>query len=124
VKKILIVEDSKEMQEIYKDMFSDEGGRYKIEMASDGVAALRRVREEKFDLIILDIIMEPITGDAFFVYVRNDVKTMDLPIVIVSVLNPLTLEHLKKINHVEFLQKPIRKEELIKVIEDAFVGKI
>ncbi|UCD14888.1 MAG: response regulator [Candidatus Omnitrophota bacterium] len=118
MREVLIVEDDKEMQEIYKDMFSAEKKGYEIVMANDGVVALRKLKEKKFDLIILDIIMEPIAGDSFFAYVRNDIKVMNIPIIVVSVLSPATLDHLKKINHVHFLQKPISKEGLFKKINE------
>ena len=118
MKRLLIVEDEKDMQEIYRDMFSDKSEKYEIDIVSDAAVGLRKIKEKAFDLIILDIIMEPMTGDSFFVYVRDDVKTMNLPVIVVSVLNPDTLENLKKINHVHFFQKPLKKEQLMKKIEE------
>jgi CheY-like chemotaxis protein len=115
---ILIVDDDVEMQDIYKDLFKEEVNEYAIDIVGDGVTALKMMKERSFDLIILDIIMEPIAGDSFFAYVRNDVRTTHLPIIIVSVLSPVTLEHLRKINHVHFLQKPITKLSLFSKINE------
>lgn len=118
MRQILIVEDEKDMQEIYRDMFSDQAEEYEIDIESNAAAALRRLKERTFDLIILDIIMEPMSGDSFFVHVRDDIKTMNLPILVASVLKPDLLEQLKKMDHVYFLQKPITKEQLLEKIND------
>lgn len=114
--KILIVEDNPDMLDLYAGMFKHEQ-RFEVEMQSDAMTALRRVEETKFDLIILDIIMEPLTGESFFVYLRGNVKTMHLPVIVVSVLEPHTLDALKKLNHSMMLQKPVRKEDLFGAID-------
>lgn len=115
--RILIVEDEKDMREIYKDMFSDEKERYEIGIESDAAVALKKLKERTFDLIILDIIMEPMTGDSFFIYVRSDERTKNLPVLVVSVLVPEMSDSLKKVDHVHFLQKPITKEKLLEEID-------
>ena len=57
---ILIVEDEEALQTTLRLSLSLEG--YDVSVASDGVSALRRVREEYFDLIILDIMMPKKNG--------------------------------------------------------------
>jgi len=117
LKHILIVEDDNEMQEMYKMIFSEYKNKYKVEFETKANAALERIKKKDYDLIILDIIMEPMPGDSFFVYARGMAKTAEVPILIVSVLNPHTLRTLKEINHVEFLQKPITPTGLIEKIK-------
>ena len=116
VKQILIVEDDKDMQEIYEDMFGDARG-YNVDMVNKASEALRKLQEKKYNLIILDIIMEPVTGDSLFLYIRADKKTKEIPVLVVSVLSPVTMEKLKKINHIDFLQKPITRGQVIEKIE-------
>ncbi len=120
-RRILIVEDNPDMLSIYQAMFKDEPG-YDVEMMSDAMNALRRLEEKSYDLIILDVIMEPLTGESFFVYLRGNVKTMNLPVIIVSVLEPHTLEAIRRLNHSVILQKPIRKADLFRAIDD-FLAK-
>jgi CheY-like chemotaxis protein len=112
MKKILIIEDEKGMQEIYRDIFNDEKDKFTFEIVSSGEKGLDRVREKGYDLIILDIIMEPMTGDSFFVHMRSDFEMADLPVLVVSVISPELLERMKRIDHISFLQKPITKEQL------------
>lgn len=119
MKSILIVEDEKDMQEIYKDMFAGQT-KYEIDIEGGTMPALRRLAQKRYDMIILDIIMDPIPGDSFFVYLKSDIRTESIPVIIVSVLKEDTLENLKKIgNKVRFLQKPISKEKLFSTIEAA-----
>lgn len=122
MKRILIVEDNPDMLTIYKAMFEDEPN-YEVDMMSDAMNALRRLEEKNYDLIILDIIMEPLTGESFFVYLRGNVKTMNIPVIIVSVLEPHTLEAIRRLNHSIILQKPIRKGDLFKAIDEFSMGK-
>jgi len=116
-KQILIVEDEKDMQEIYRDMFHDENG-YEIDIAAGVEEAIKRIQEKAFDLVILDIIMEPMTGDSFCIYLRENLNRKDIPVIVVSVLEPSLLGRLKKISSFEFLQKPIKKGQLFQKIEE------
>jgi len=114
-KRILIVEDDQEMQQIYRDMFKGKE-EYAIEFGNNAAVASRKLEEKTFDLIILDIIMEPVPGDSLFVYIRKT-KMISTPILVVSVLSAELLRNLKEINHVDFLKKPIKEKELFQRIE-------
>ncbi len=113
--RVMIVEDNQDMLDIYKGMFADEPG-FEIELMSDAMQGLRRVEGGRFDVIVLDIIMEPLSGESFFVYLRGNEKTMKLPVVVVSCLDPESLSTIEKLNHAIILQKPIRKEDLFGAI--------
>jgi CheY-like chemotaxis protein len=123
VKNILIVEDDKDMREIYEIFFSDQKDKYLFDFESSAEQALKKLKVKKYDLILLDIIMEPMSGDAFFMYVRKEMgeDLKNIPILVVSVLSPSILRQLKKINHVDFAQKPVTKEQLLEKIK-AIIG--
>jgi len=112
-KKILIVEDNKDMQEVYRNYFKGKGQDYEVEMEGDAQAALEKARKERYDLIITDIIMEPMNGESFLDYVKGDSKTKDVPVLVVSVLSPEMLIQLKKYERVGFMQKPVPKERFM-----------
>ncbi len=116
-KNILILEDDRDMRDMYKIFFKDQEPKYSIDIEDKAKEALKRLKQKEYDLIILDIIMEPLPGDSFFVYVRDNKKTVNIPILVVSVLSHDALELLKRINHVRFLQKPITKEQLFEEID-------
>jgi DNA-binding response OmpR family regulator len=113
--KILVIDDNPDMLEIYRAMFEGEAN-YEIDLLSDAMKGLRQLDAKPYDLVILDIVMEPLTGESFFVYLRGNLKTMRLPVIVVSVLEPHTLEMITKLNHSIILQKPIRKEDLFRAI--------
>jgi len=58
--KILLVEDEKNQRELYTAELVDEG--YEVIEAVDGRDAVDKVKEEKFDLVILDIRMPEMDG--------------------------------------------------------------
>ncbi len=122
MKRILIVEDDKEMQEIYDDMFRDHKSKYAAEITDNSVTAFGKLSEEKYDMVILDIIMEPVAGDILYSLIRDDAKLAEIPVLVISVLNPNSLDYIRQINNVSFLQKPITEEQLFSAIKIA-LGK-
>jgi len=117
MKRILIVEDEKDMQDVYKELFQDQD-KYEIDVEGGTMPALRKVSSKNYDLIILDIIMEPIAGDSFFVYLRSDERTAKIPVLVVSVLGSDIMEKLRRVDHAHYLQKPINKKRLFDKLED------
>lgn len=115
MRKIMIVEDDKDMQAMYKVMF-DREPQYSVEIFGNAEEALEKLKKHKFDLVILDIIMEPMTGDSFFVHARNDVKIRRIPILVVSVLKKDTLDFLETLGNFFYLQKPITKTDMLEKI--------
>ena len=117
-KEILIVEDDPQMHEIYKDMLDK--GKFNITSVYKPLKALTLIQEEKrkFDLILLDILMEDylFDGRTFFVQLRDVLKDKT-PVVVVSVLNEDQVDDLKIINNISYLHKPIGQEELLATID-------
>ena len=60
MKKILVVEDEPDIRELLASYLRNEG--YDVAAAEDGVAALSCFSEDKFDLVILDIMIQKIDG--------------------------------------------------------------
>lgn len=116
MRKILVVEDDLDMQEIYRSMFEGEKD-YQVEIEGDAEKALEKVKKNGYKAVVLDIIMEPMSGDSFYVHIRNNSKTRNLPIIVVSILKQDTLEFLEKLGGFSYLQKPITKEKLLKKLD-------
>ena len=60
MKKILVVEDEPDIQELLGAYLRDTG--YDVEIVGDGVAALDRFQKGTFDLILLDLMLPKIDG--------------------------------------------------------------
>lgn len=59
-KKILIVEDEKELLDLYVQLLEQEG--YDVDKAADGEMALKKITDNTYDLILLDIILPKMDG--------------------------------------------------------------
>ena len=117
-KEILIVEDDPQMHEIYRDILDKE--KFNLTSVYNPLKALRMIQEEKrkFDLILLDILMEDvlIDGRVFFIQLREALKDKT-PVIVVSVLNEDQLDDLRLINNLSFLHKPVQQEILLSEID-------
>ncbi len=82
MKKVLVVEDELEIQEIVKEFLTEYG--YLVVTANDGVDGLTKFRNDSFDLIILDILMPKIDGYAVCEMIRSESK---VPIIMLTALD-------------------------------------
>lgn len=81
--KILIVDDYKTMLRIIRNLLAELGFK-NVDEASDGSEALEALRAKKFDLIISDWNMEPMTGFDLLKEVRADEYLKPLPFIMVT----------------------------------------
>lgn len=114
-KNIMIVEDEQRYHDLYSLMLEDTD--YKIIHAYDGDDAFQRLDERLPDLIILDIMLDMVTGDTFFLYVKGIPEFADIPIIILSNSSRRNYKNMNKLDpDLVFLNKNITKEKLIKEI--------
>ena len=114
-KNILVIDDDSNMISIYKEMFKN--SKYDVTYETDTNHALKVVSENTPALIVLDIIMDPMPGDSFFMWLRNNEKTAKIPVIAVTVLEPEVLRNLTRFDYLQVLQKPIKEVTLLKQIE-------
>lgn len=80
-KKILIVEDDEFILYVYEEKFSQY--TYDVLFAHDGEEAIAKLNQEKFDLVLLDIMMPKINGWEVLTYIRQT-KKLKMPVIILS----------------------------------------
>ncbi len=108
----MIVEDDHIFHDLYTEMLEDTD--YRLIHVYDGDDALLELEKEKPDLIILDIIMDMVTGDTFFLYLKSMPECEDIPVIIISSQPKRDYESLKDVEpNLTFLNKAITKEELL-----------
>ncbi|MBV6519812.1 MAG: hypothetical protein DCC43_13160 [Candidatus Brocadia sp.] len=110
MKTILIIEDDQEMQEFYKDML--QGEQFTVTLASNADEGLKKAKEKNYDLVILDILMEGVTGDRIFALLRKDSRYRNVPVIMASALDEKTYRCFQALGNVSFLEKPFNKEKL------------
>jgi DNA-binding response OmpR family regulator len=81
-KKILIIEDDRSLQRIYKTKLQQEG--YEVIRALDGPEGIEKLRSEKPDLILLDLVLPKIDGFEVLKNIRKNKETSGLPVIILS----------------------------------------
>lgn len=95
-KRILIIEDEEPFHVLYKAMLEDKG--YDIVSAYDGDDAMEKVKQEKPDLIITDILLDMVTGDTFFLYLKGMPEYADVPVIMISAFSQREYKGLKDID--------------------------
>lgn len=58
--KILIVEDEKDLRDLYSDVLKEAG--YEVETTDDGQEAYSRMKQGGYDLVLLDVILPKLNG--------------------------------------------------------------
>lgn len=83
-KKILIVDDEQDIREVLELRLEIAG--YNVITATDGKSCLRKAKEEKPDLILLDVMMPGINGFEVCKLLKENDKTKHIPVVMLTVL--------------------------------------
>jgi two-component system alkaline phosphatase synthesis response regulator PhoP len=80
--KILVVDDEEDILELVRYNLSREG--YRITGTLTGEDALRKVRSDAFDLIVLDLMLPGMDGLAFTKTLKNDPRLRNIPIIMLT----------------------------------------
>lgn len=121
--KILIVDDDADITEAMRIVLENKG--FKVDNAIDSKDAANRIRSQKPDLIILDVMMD--TKSEGFDFARDLKKNPDykeIPIMMLTAVKEKTGIDFKPeagdeswLPVEEFLDKPVRPEQLIEKVE-------
>jgi K+-sensing histidine kinase KdpD/CheY-like chemotaxis protein len=100
---ILVVDDDDSIRSLLQQEFTEAG--YNVEEANNGKQALERIRDNRPDLIILDIMMPEMNGFDVAAILKNDPQTMDIPIIVLSIVQDKARGY--RIGVDRYLTKPI-----------------
>ncbi|MHC4842303.1 MAG: response regulator [Planctomycetota bacterium] len=122
--KILIVDDDPDITEVMKLVLENEG--YSVESAVDSATALESVKNNKPDLIILDVMMNTTReGFIFSRELRNNDECKNIPILMVTAVKEKTGIDFKEVAGDdtwlpvdEFLDKPIKPDVLVTKVRE------
>lgn len=81
-KTILVIDDSLSIRVYVKQLLEQSG--FAVEVVASGVAALQKLRKERFDLIIIDYHMPDMNGDRVTTTIRAKPDGKDVPILIMT----------------------------------------
>lgn len=114
-RRVLIVEDEPNVRLVFRTALESEGCR--VSTASDGEAALARLGEERFDLVLLDLQLPGMGGMEVLGRLRGERN--HVPVVIISAhdQSPNVVEAMK-LGAIDFLSKPLTPDSLRRVVAD------
>lgn len=109
--RILIAEDNEINQKLYTTLLTKTGAE--VSIAENGEKALERLREEPFDLVLLDMHMPVLNGPDTINIIRNDAQLKDLPVIALTA-DSSNADKQKYLNQgcSDYIAKPFKKEDL------------
>jgi signal transduction histidine kinase/DNA-binding response OmpR family regulator len=112
--RVLVIDDDADARELTARALRQEGCT--VLEADGGNEGLRLAREERPDLIVLDLLMPGVDGWAVLAVLKDDPGTCDIPVVLQSMLPDAREEGLKR-GAAEVLDKPVNRRRLAETLE-------
>ena len=109
---ILIVDDEPKNIQLLANILSSEG--YRIEYAMNAAEAVEQVRDEHFDLFLLDVNMPKMNGFELCKKLKNDPTTKEVPVIFLSALDNVQNKILGfQAGGCDYITKPFQIDEVI-----------
>jgi CheY-like chemotaxis protein/HPt (histidine-containing phosphotransfer) domain-containing protein len=108
---VLIVEDDPKMPEVLAALLHDDNIR--LDSAASAVDALARVREKRFDIILLDLGLPGMNGFELLKRLKESPETQSIPVIVLTAWNG-TADKLRgfELGAADYLTKPFESAEL------------
>ncbi|MEO7019365.1 MAG: response regulator [Ktedonobacteraceae bacterium] len=117
MKKVLVIDDNPTIVELIKYAMNLQGA-YQVVVAYDGAQGLERIYAEQPDCVIIDVKMPRLDGYQLVRCLRGDVRTMNIPLLILSALTRTEDKMTGMLSGVdEYLTKPFKPSALHAAIE-------
>jgi len=114
--KILLVDDEPDVLGILSKKLQAAG--FLTVIASDGIQGLKKTKEEKPDLVLLDIMMPNKDGFTMLRDLQSDTDLRRIPVIMVSARSEAnSLFEGRNLGAIDYLIKPIDFDELLKYIK-------
>jgi len=125
MKKVLIVDDDVDVRKFVSKLVERAG--YEVVEAKNGVEGMGTVREDKPDLIILDILMPKQSGIRMYRELKTDEPLKDIPVIVLSAIAPKSFFRSQEVlaefagqpvpEPEAYMEKPEEPEELIELMK-------
>ena len=110
----LVVEDEPKVADALRRGLQNEG--FDVTLAHSVESALPRLESGSFDVILLDLMLPDISGLMLCRILNQHPSTRDVPIFILSALDPSWFESAQQARFVRFFQKPVGMKTLAESI--------
>jgi len=111
--KVLVIEDEEGIREVVSEALHLYG--HEVAVCPSGSAALKRLREERFDLVITDLVLPGCDGFEVLKYINE--HGINTPVIVLSgYLAGDAKEKALSLGATQYLQKPVSVKELIDIV--------
>jgi len=110
---VLVIDDDDDARELTARVLRQEG--CKVLQAPSGNEGLRIAREQRPDLIVLDLVMPEVDGWSVLSVLKDCEETRDIPVILQSMLDERD-EGIKR-GAAEFLHKPVNRRRLAETLD-------
>jgi two-component system response regulator VicR len=119
-KKILCIEDEPEMIDLIRLILERRG--FTVQGAAGGMEGIKKVRELRPDLVLLDLMMPDMDGWEVYQQMKADASTRDIPVIVVTAkaqsIDKVLGLHIAKVD--DYIAKPFSPQELLASVEKVF----
>jgi len=113
--RVLIVEDEALLAMMLEDLLHDEG--FEVSTAGNGKEGLATLREDRPDVVLLDMMMPVMDGPAMLRAMEADTALAGIPVIIISSLPEQTVRE-RVDGYAAYLRKPALSQSLLATISD------
>jgi DNA-binding response OmpR family regulator len=115
-KKILVVDDEEDIVNLVRLILEDAG--YAVSAVTDGRDALATIARDKFDLVLLDIMMPFLSGWEVLEAMRSRDETRDVPVALLTArASPREQNMPHPTDYCDYITKPFEPDDLLKRIK-------
>ena len=109
MKRVLIVDDEREIRESLEELFQDEG--YSVVTAANGAEALQRLRDgEPPCVMILDLLLPVMSGAELYRIMQQDPRLSGVPVIVIS------SDPSRAPGGLPIMKKPMNLERLLRTV--------
>ncbi|MDQ2691270.1 MAG: response regulator [Chloroflexota bacterium] len=117
LKSILCIEDETEMIDLIRLILGRRG--FEVKGANGGVEGLKMIRQERPDLVLLDLMMPDMDGWEVYQQMKADEHTRGIPVIVVTAkaqsIDKVLGLHIAKVD--DYIAKPFSPQELLNSVE-------
>lgn len=114
--KVLIVDDEEEIVEMVRFSLTRHG--YKVLAAGDGTAAIDILKNEKPDLLILDVMLPGVDGYTLQLQISQDEELQKIPVIVLTAYHSVEGLFDKFLQVKNFIAKPFDPEFLAEKVKE------
>jgi DNA-binding response OmpR family regulator len=115
--RVVCIEDEPEMIDLVRLILGRKG--FDVIGADGGIAGLEKVKTEKPDIVLLDLMMPDMDGWEVYQQIKADPELRDIPIVVVTAkaqsIDKVLGLHIAKVD--DYITKPFGPQELLESVE-------